>query len=118
VTFVEFKEAISSNVIPVLFQEAATICKELGIDFLWIDSICILQDDEDDWSLEAAKIAFIYENAAIVIAASTAATPGNSFLSTRSSLPKELPLRYKETTGNFTARISSKYGLHSSASSV
>jgi hypothetical protein len=40
----------------------------LGIDFLWIDSLCIIQDSTSDWKGESAKMASIYENAFLTIA--------------------------------------------------
>ncbi|EXJ75277.1 uncharacterized protein A1O5_01973 [Cladophialophora psammophila CBS 110553] len=52
------------------FQDAIDICRRLGIDFLWIDALCILQDSNADWSLNAAEVGSIYENALITIAAS------------------------------------------------
>lgn len=41
-----------------IFQDAAQIVVELGIKYIWIDSICIIQDDADDWSRESKKMAY------------------------------------------------------------
>jgi hypothetical protein len=37
--------------LPKTFQNAITVSRQLGIRFLWIDSLCILQDDTDDWQM-------------------------------------------------------------------
>ena len=42
------------------FQDAITITRELGIRYIWIDSLCIIQDDKEDWERVSAKMAEIY----------------------------------------------------------
>ena len=54
------------------FQDAAVTCRRLGIRYLWIDSLCIVQDDEEDWQLQSAQMASIYEGSTLTIAASSA----------------------------------------------
>jgi hypothetical protein len=51
---------ISMESFPVLYRDAITITRKLGIKYLWIDSLCILQDVKDGWSREAAKMGDIY----------------------------------------------------------
>jgi hypothetical protein len=60
---IEFKE------LPKTFQDAVTVTRGIGVRYLWIDSLCIVQDDTDDWEKEAGKI---YERAILTIAASGA----------------------------------------------
>jgi hypothetical protein len=55
--------------LPKTYQHAITITHGLGIEFLWIDSLCILQDDKGDWATESAKMGSIYENSWLTIAA-------------------------------------------------
>lgn len=55
--------------ISATFQHAITICRALDISYLWIDSLCIVQDSQDDWNNESVKMASIYENAYVTIAA-------------------------------------------------
>jgi hypothetical protein len=45
----------------------------LGQKYIWIDSLCIVQNDPSDWAKEAAKMGEVYENAILVVAASSAA---------------------------------------------
>ncbi|EHK26862.1 uncharacterized protein TRIVIDRAFT_128562, partial [Trichoderma virens Gv29-8] len=56
--------------LPPLFQDTIAYVRRLGISLLWIDSLCIIQDDKDDWRKEAAKMASVYQNAYLVISAS------------------------------------------------
>lgn len=46
----EMKEGILWRRLPILFRNAITITRKLGIQFIWIDSLCIVQDDEGDES--------------------------------------------------------------------
>ncbi|KAL6851841.1 HET domain-containing protein [Trichoderma novae-zelandiae] len=64
------KQGIPCSVLPRLFRDTITFVRRLGISLLWIDSLCIIQDDQDDWRQEAAKMASVYQNAYIVISAS------------------------------------------------
>ncbi|KAM5528449.1 heterokaryon incompatibility protein [Fusarium oxysporum f. sp. phaseoli] len=45
---------------------------ELAIDYLWVDSLCILQDSVKDWEAESAKMGECFKNAHVGIAASAA----------------------------------------------
>ncbi|KAI1736865.1 heterokaryon incompatibility protein-domain-containing protein [Xylaria scruposa] len=58
------------------FQDAILVTRGLGIQYIWIDSLCIVQDDAADWAAEAAKMASIYESALLVISA-TASSDGD-----------------------------------------
>lgn len=55
--------------LPQTFQDAVTTARRLKLRYLWIDSLCIIQDDSDDWSLHVAAMADIYRNAYITLAA-------------------------------------------------
>jgi hypothetical protein len=53
--------------LPTAFQEAILVVRAVGLRYLWIDSLCIIQDDHVDWEVEAARMASIYENAYLTI---------------------------------------------------
>jgi hypothetical protein len=63
--------------LPKTFQDAIYITRSLTIRYLWIDSLCIVQDDDQDWERESADMARVYEGAHLTIAA-TAAAHGNA----------------------------------------
>lgn len=50
-------------------QDAITFTRKLGIPYLWIDSLCTIQDDGMDWHREAAEMATIYEHSVLTLAA-------------------------------------------------
>jgi hypothetical protein len=55
--------------LPKTFQDAVSITRTLGIRFLWIDSLCIVQDNPTELSREIRKTGETYEKAALTIAA-------------------------------------------------
>ncbi|OCL02310.1 HET-domain-containing protein, partial [Glonium stellatum] len=59
--------------LPKTFSDAINITRRLGVPYLWIDSLCIIQDSAEDWEVEAAKMSDIYANAYLTIAADGAA---------------------------------------------
>ena len=85
-------QRISSNIpfdaLPALFQDAIIITRQLGIRYLWIDSLCIIQDSQRDWETESAKMGGIYENSYVTIAATMS---GNG--TTRCLVDRLKPLR-------------------------
>ncbi|KAK0661650.1 heterokaryon incompatibility protein-domain-containing protein [Cercophora samala] len=54
---------------PLTFQHAAIVTRKLGFRYLWIDSLCIIQDSKSDWEEESAKMHDVYEGAVVTIAA-------------------------------------------------
>ncbi|KAL2073379.1 hypothetical protein VTL71DRAFT_10703 [Oculimacula yallundae] len=75
------------NDLPKTFQDAVTTTRLLGLKYLWIDSLCIIQDDAEDWTRESSNMASIYENAQIVIAASDSIDGSPGFLHDRLPAP-------------------------------
>ncbi|OAL00740.1 HET-domain-containing protein [Phaeosphaeriaceae sp. SRC1lsM3a] len=63
---------ISLKRLPKTFQDAIAVTRRFGLRYLWIDSLCIYQDDEHDWGFEASRMKDIYRNAAFCIAATHA----------------------------------------------
>ncbi|KAK5652331.1 hypothetical protein OQA88_10523, partial [Cercophora sp. LCS_1] len=63
------REAIPVSQLPQTFLDAVLVTRSLGIGYLWIDSLCIVQDDMDDWEQESGRMASVYQNAVITLAA-------------------------------------------------
>ncbi|OTA97355.1 hypothetical protein M434DRAFT_62015, partial [Hypoxylon sp. CO27-5] len=54
------------------FQDAIIACRRLGIHYLWVDSLCIIQDSAQDWEKQSATMAQVYSNTYCNIAAAYA----------------------------------------------
>ncbi|TGO62087.1 hypothetical protein BCON_0022g00250 [Botryotinia convoluta] len=55
--------------LPKTFRDAVVITYHLNINYIWIDSLCIIQDSEEDWNLEASRMAQICSSSFLNIAA-------------------------------------------------
>jgi hypothetical protein len=67
--------------LPKTFQNAITVTRMLGIRYLWIDSLCIIQDDVKDWEEQSAITGGIYSQSYLIIAASASKdSSGGCFL--------------------------------------
>lgn len=71
-SFATYKININHDELPESFRDAIAITRLLRIRYIWIDSICICQDDSEDWERESAKMTNIYMNSYLTIAASAA----------------------------------------------
>lgn len=65
------------------FRHAVEVTRALGYRYLWIDSLCIVQDDPQDWAVESAKMAEVYSRASLTIAAANSASADEGFLKPR-----------------------------------
>lgn len=66
------KAGMSRSTLPKTFRDAIYITQKLGVKYLWIDSLCIIQDSVDDWRQEAATMGRVYQHALCNIAATAA----------------------------------------------
>ena len=71
-TQTSFKQGIPLASLPLTFQDAVDVTRKLGLRYLWIDSLCILQDSVEDWHKESAMMDKIYTHARVNIAATCA----------------------------------------------
>lgn len=87
------RDFIAWHKLPKTFQDAITVVHRLGISYLWIDSLCIIQDVEQDWQTESAKMADIYAQSALTVAASLAARDSDSLFIESPNCHRSIPLR-------------------------
>lgn len=72
-TLQERLTSIPWSVMSKAYRDAIIAIRQIGLRYIWIDSLCIVQDDHDDWLKESKKMGLIYESARLTIAASHAA---------------------------------------------
>ncbi|KAH7176030.1 heterokaryon incompatibility protein-domain-containing protein [Dactylonectria macrodidyma] len=73
-------QGFSCDDLPQTFQDAVRTTRELGKQYLWIDSVCIIQGDDGDWQKEAGEMENVFASAFCTIAASSAGGWGDGFL--------------------------------------
>lgn len=84
---------------PQSIRDAVHVARELGIKFLWVDSLCIIQDDEKDKMREIAQMHEIYQRAVITISAAISESSRDGFLTVRKLLPSSVRLKYRGPDG-------------------
>ncbi|KAL7786937.1 heterokaryon incompatibility domain-containing protein [Trichoderma afarasin] len=61
-------------------QDAIYATRKLGFQYLWVDALCIIQDCDKDKETEISRMASIYKNASVTLAASTSENAAHGFL--------------------------------------
>ena len=74
------KEGFSYNDLPKTFQDAVRVTRELGKEYLQIDSLCIIQGNEENQKREAGRMEQVFASAYYTIAASSAPNQRDGFL--------------------------------------
>ena len=80
-TLLTRKRGILESELPKTFLDAVIFTRKLRIRYLWIDSLCIIQDDIHDWEKEASKMQSIYRNSYLTLSASKAGGPDEGLFS-------------------------------------
>ncbi|KAH4941240.1 hypothetical protein HBI79_034610 [Parastagonospora nodorum] len=68
-TLAAYGDGIPTGLFPRTFREAIQFTRSINLPYIWIDSLCIVQDDKLDWEKEAAAMADIYMNCHVTLAA-------------------------------------------------
>jgi hypothetical protein len=63
----QFRQALP-QVLPKTLFDALSTTLFLGYNYIWIDSLCIIQDSRQDWTQEAASMGSVYRNCECMIA--------------------------------------------------
>lgn len=87
---VKHKRGIRMSTIPRTIRDAVIITRKLGFKYLWVDSLCIIQDCARDWQLESSKMADVYGTAFLTICACASADCHNGIF-------RQIPLSARTT---------------------
>ncbi|KAH0425943.1 hypothetical protein CcaCcLH18_10647 [Colletotrichum camelliae] len=80
-----YQTAIPVTKLPKSIQDAITVIRTLhGISYVWVDSLCIVQDDKDDRDRALAKMGDIYSGSIVTIWAANAESCEDGFLGIQS----------------------------------
>ncbi|KAJ5639421.1 HET domain protein [Penicillium longicatenatum] len=91
------KECIDYDTLPSTIQDAIRVARRLGVKYVWVDALCIVQDDDDIKKQQIGQMQNIYGNSYLTIQAANVSTVMESFLKLRES-PEPFKLRYDETS--------------------
>ncbi|PMD37159.1 HET-domain-containing protein [Hyaloscypha variabilis F] len=82
----DHRKGIPWEALPKTFQDTIMVARLLKIGYIWIDALCIVQDDYQDWEREAGRMAIIYQNSFVTIAATSASSPNAGLFSSSSKV--------------------------------
>ncbi|KAL7950685.1 heterokaryon incompatibility domain-containing protein [Trichoderma barbatum] len=97
-------EGIPWNLLPKTFQDAAKVAVGLGIKYIWIDSLCIIQDSSDDWKDQAAQMCEIYSGAYVTLAAAWSADSDVGLFRESSSFKVQSAMHLGPNTSSYLIR--------------
>ena len=95
---------IPLSMLPQNFQDATFSVRKLQLRFLWIDALCIIQDDPEDWASEAARMNDVYGSAYLTIAATSAISSTDGFLQRPQDMTSDIPY-YADTQSESVGRL-------------
>ncbi|KAF5562339.1 hypothetical protein FNAPI_3235 [Fusarium napiforme] len=79
-TMGDFIKGYPISKLPQTLEDAVRISHNLGFNLIWIDALCIVQDDESDWIEQSALMADIYRNSSLNLCAADAASCGSGMV--------------------------------------
>ncbi|KAF5866564.1 hypothetical protein ETB97_011449 [Aspergillus alliaceus] len=80
--FEDLRNGIAVNVLPQTLQDAVQSTRDLGYQYLWVDALCIIQDDEEDIKREIGAMADIFRSSLATILAATSSSVSEGYLKT------------------------------------
>lgn len=109
-TLTRFFDDIPPDTLSRTAKDAVHVARALGLQYLWIDGFCIIQNDEDDWHAQSAQMAKVYGLSTCTIAAASSRSGDESFLCTRNQYairPCEVPNPFS-TESDMSFQISAR----------
>lgn len=79
----KYRHSVPWEELPSTISDAIKLCHKLGFEYIWVDSLCIVQDDQQDWLREASNMARIYSRSALTLAIHLCDDASESFLQKR-----------------------------------
>lgn len=79
-TKAELLDGIPTSKLPQTIVDAIHVTRELGLKYIWVDVLCVIQDSNEDKAKEINQMARIYQQAYVTIAAANAKAVGQGFI--------------------------------------
>jgi hypothetical protein len=109
----KYQEDIPISTQYAILRDAVEVTRALGLQYLWVDSMCIMQDDPDDWARESVTMSKVYGLSTCTIAAANSGVQDSGCFATRNRYrvrPLRVPNPFK-TDSKISFYVRSQY-LH------
>lgn len=90
-----FQNSIPCSSLPATFRDAISITRNLGIQYLWIDSLCIIQDSRDDWEQESNNMGPIFRDSTLALFATASKNSNEGILNKEAAISRPKNARLK-----------------------
>lgn len=90
----ELEAGVPTSRLPLAFREAISVIQGLALRYVWIDSLCIVQDgpgSSEEWETESARMDQTYADSVLTLALSCAESPEESILNQACTLKTASP---------------------------
>ena len=98
-------EGMALRALPATFRDAITVVRRMGLRYIWIDALCILQDDREDWARESGRMKDIYCGSTLTILATNSRNASHGFLNDRIDSP-QCRLQWRTKNGRDQTSVS------------
>ncbi|KLU87981.1 hypothetical protein MAPG_06971 [Magnaporthiopsis poae ATCC 64411] len=89
-------EGIPLAIMSRVMQDAVAVCRAIGIRYLWIDALCIIQGDRTDWAHESELMGKVYHHSHLTICAAASESCNQTFLERSNDDCAVFPFRSSE----------------------
>ena len=110
-TLDQMKNNIPQEQLPKTIQDAIKLTRRLGLKYIWIDCLCILQDSNPDWETEAAKMGQYYQCANLTVAASAAISASCGLFGRRPKVSKPEQIQFRDSDGSLYPLIAQQRNI-------
>ncbi|RDW61071.1 hypothetical protein BP6252_12454 [Coleophoma cylindrospora] len=104
-TLEERKKEIPLGSFPPSFRDAVIFTRSLDLQYVWIDSLCIVQYNKQDWTSEARIMGDIFKNSTLTLSATTAKNSTVGFLHPRTATYQSIRLGHHSENPYLNTRI-------------
>lgn len=111
-------EGLNFDALSFVLQDAVRATRNLCIPYLWVDSLCILQDDLSDWHKQCSQMSDVYGKARVTLIAASSRSCNEGFLIPRRRFRKRLRLPYQSSRRPHIIGSFIMYFTHASSSVV
>ncbi|KAK3390169.1 heterokaryon incompatibility protein-domain-containing protein [Podospora didyma] len=111
-------KSIPLETMPLTLRHAVVAARKLKICYLWIDALCIVQDDAADWNREAPQMGLIYQNAYCTIAAAGSSSSSSGLFHRRTVTGQIITLPYNRDGGSSNRNRNSSCSTSSAQTAV
>ncbi|KAJ0132697.1 hypothetical protein HZ326_24229 [Fusarium oxysporum f. sp. albedinis] len=116
-----FRQCIPSESLSNTFLDAIRVTRAVGIRYLWIDSLCIIQDSFIDWQAESAEMGNVYRNCIYNFAATGGSDNGGGLFQERNAhwvTPNKVHIQYRGHHHIYSASLCDLWGKWVSRSTL